>query len=66
MHKSIDRIKQEEIPGFKVMEWLAQVREEEYKLRKEDPERYTREMESLRKEMRKRFSGKRKSSGASS
>ena len=37
------------IPGFKVMEWLRKIREEEYRLRQENPEQYVAEMESARK-----------------
>ena len=60
MGTSTDRIKQEEIPGFRVMEWLEKIREEDYKLRKEDPERYAREKQHARERIRKQFSERKK------
>ena len=50
----MSKYKSEAIPGFKVMEWLRKVREEDYKLRKENPEQYAMEMERIRKKIRAR------------
>lgn len=50
----MSRYKSGAIPGFKVMEWLRKVREEDYKLRKENPEKYAMKMESIRKKIRER------------
>ena len=33
------------IPGFKVMEWLEKVREEDYRLQRENPEQFAKELE---------------------
>lgn len=50
----MSRYKSGAIPGFKVMEWLRKVREEDYKLRKENPEKYAMKMESIREKIRER------------
>ena len=44
----------EPIPGFKVMEWLRKVREEDYKMQQEHPKEYAAEMERIRKNMRQK------------
>ena len=42
------------IPGFKVMEWLRGVRDEHYRLSKEDPEAYKKMREEARKSLREK------------
>lgn len=50
----VEPIESRIIPGFKVMEWLRKIREEDYQLRKENPEQYAAEMERIRKNMREK------------
>ena len=47
------------IPGFKVMEWLRQVREEEYKLYQESPEAYFRSIRECEQRIEKRLASHR-------
>lgn len=42
------------IEGFRVMDWLSRVREEEYNLYKRDPEEYFRQLKEAGKRMRAR------------
>jgi hypothetical protein len=43
------------IEGFKVMEWLRDVREKEYELYTKDPEEYFRQLKMAGKRMRARI-----------
>ncbi|MCG8340573.1 MAG: hypothetical protein MI674_04885 [Cytophagales bacterium] len=42
------------IPGFKVMEWLERIREEDYKLSKENPQEYAKKKERIRKQFERK------------
>ena len=44
------------IKGFKVMEWVREVREREYNLYKRDPEEYFRQLKNAEKRMKERAS----------
>ena len=37
------------IPGFKVMEWLERIRQEDYKRSQENPKEYAKKKEGIRK-----------------
>jgi hypothetical protein len=43
------------IEGFKVMEWLREVREKNYELHKRDPQEYFRQVEEAHKRMQARI-----------
>jgi hypothetical protein len=43
------------IEGFKVMEWVRQVRDKEYELYKNDPETYFRELKEAGQRMQARL-----------
>ena len=39
------------VPGFKAMEWVKKIRENIYKMEKENPKLHAKRMESIRKKM---------------
>jgi hypothetical protein len=43
------------IEGFKVMDWIRDIREKGYQLYKEDPEEYIRQIKRSGKSLRKRI-----------
>jgi hypothetical protein len=53
MYKNLKDI--QPIEGFKVMEWVRQIREKEYKLYKSDPQTYFRELKEAGQSMRTRL-----------